>query len=265
MTDRPFSDRDIDLALDGELPAEERSDFEAWLDADPDRKARYARFADDAARLRDALAGVVDEAVPERLSRLLIDGRADQQATVTGRRRGWWEYWQAAAAAALLFLAGGVGGYFIGIGQNDAEDRLAEQAVGAYQTFTVDLPRAVEVDAGDKPYLNGWLSKRVGLKLVAPDLSEQGFELLGGRILPSGDNVAALLVYKNATGKQISLYVTGTKEDGIKGTYEEAGRPSAVYWLDKGFGCAVVGSLPSDQLSDVARSAWRQLVKGAET
>ncbi|MGO4835683.1 anti-sigma factor, partial [Rhizobiaceae sp. 2RAB30] len=78
MTDRPFSDRDIDLALDGELPAEERAGFEAWLEADPDMKVRYARFADDAARLRDALASVVDEAVPERLSRLLTDGGSDQ-------------------------------------------------------------------------------------------------------------------------------------------------------------------------------------------
>lgn len=266
MTDRPFSDRDIHLALDGELPAEERTDFEAWLEADPDMKARYARFADDAARLRDALAGVADEAVPERLSRLLTADATSDQAIVVDRRGRWRAHWRAAAAAVLMFLAGGIGGYFVGAGQDQAEDRLAEQAIGAYLTYAVNLPRAVEVDAGDKPYLNGWLSKRVGLKVVAPDLSEQGFELLGGRILPYGDKVAALLVYKDAAGKQISLYVTATTEDGIRGTYaQQAGGPSAVYWLDKGFGCAVVGALPSDQLTDVARSAWRQLVKGAET
>lgn len=260
MTERPFSDRDIHLALDGELPAEERADFEAWLEADPDIKARYTRFADDADRLRDALAGVVDEAVPERLSGLVMAG-----ATVGDRRAAWWGHWRAAAAAVLMFLVGGAGGYFIGAGQDQAEDRLAEQAVGAYLTYAVDQPRAVEVDAGDKLLLDGWLSKRVGLKLVAPDLSGQGFELLGGRILPYDDKVAALLVYKDAAGKQISLYVTATTEDGIKGTYAEAGGLSAVYWLDKGFGCAVVGALPSDQLTDVARSAWRQLLKGAAT
>jgi anti-sigma factor RsiW len=274
MTDRPFSDRDIHLALDGELPAEERADFEAWLAADADMKARYERFADDAARLRDALAGVLDEAVPGRLPGLVTatvpDGetvfRRSGETTVGERGTPWWGHWQAAAAAVLLFLAGGIGGYFIAAGQDQAEDRLAEQAVGAYLTYAVDQPRAVEVDAEDKPRLDGWLSKRVGLKVVAPDLSAQGFELLGGRILPYGDKAAALLVYKDTAGKQISLYVTATTQDGIRGTYaQEAGGPSAVYWLDKGFGCAVVGALPPDQLTDVARSAWRQLLEGAAT
>ncbi|BCH25881.1 anti-sigma factor [Mesorhizobium sp. L-8-10] len=274
MTGRPFSERDIHLALDGELPPEERADFEAWLEADSDMKAKYSRFADDAARLRDTLAGVLDEAVPDRLSGLLSAGgigaetasNPGRKAIVDDRRARWWGDWRAAAAAVLMLLAGGVGGYLIGTRQDRAESRLAEQAVGAYLTYAVDQPRAVEVDAGDKLRLDGWLSKRVGLKLVAPDLSAQGFELLGGRILPYDDKVAALLVYKNAAGKQISLYVTATKEDGIRGTYaQEAGGPSAVYWLDKGFGCAVVGALPSDELAEVARNAWRQLVEGAAT
>ncbi|TIU96158.1 MAG: anti-sigma factor, partial [Mesorhizobium sp.] len=42
---------------------------------------------------------------------------------------------------------------------------------------------------------------------------------------------------------------------------EENG-PEAVYWLDEGYGCAVVGSLPRAQLTAVAKSAYSQLLAG---
>ena len=39
---------------------------------------------------------------------------------------------------------------------------------------------------------------------------------------------------------------------------------AAVYWLDKGYGCAIVGALPQERLAAVARNAYRQLIEGAE-
>ena len=38
--------------------------------------------------------------------------------------------------------------------------------------------------------------------------------------------------------------------------------PEAIYWLDKGYGCAVVGSLPHERLAAVAKSAYGQLLAG---
>lgn len=260
MTARSFTDRDVHLALDGELLADEQADFEAWLDAHPEMKAKNDRFADDSARLRQLFAGVLDEPVPLRLTKQVTGGAG-------GRPIPTWARWRAAAAAAAIFVAGvGVGYFFAGAGRPQAEDRLAEQAIGAYVTYAADQPHAVEVDAGDRYYLDGWLSKRVGLKLVAPDLSAQGFDLLGGRLLPADEKAAALLIYKDREGRQISIYVTATAEHGTKGTYTpEVGGPSAVYWADKGFGCAIVGALPKEQMTEVARSAWRQLLQGAAT
>lgn len=260
MSDRPFSERDIHMALDGELPMEERGQFEAWLEANPEMKARRERLADDMARLREALAGVVDEPLPERLTAFVKSGRAAAATT-------WWN-WKAAAAAAAIFAAGGIAGYVVGAGlpfSGRHEEWLAEQAIGAYATYPADLPHTVEVGGGDKNYLDGWLSKRTGLKVVAPDLSGQGFELLGGRIVPGGRAPAALLVYKDQAGNQLSIYMTPQPGDNIRGTYTAgAGGPNAIYWLDKGFGCAIVSNLPQDQMRDVARNAWRQLLAAAE-
>ena len=44
MSRRDFTERDIHMALDGELPGEERADYEAWLDANPEMKATERSF-----------------------------------------------------------------------------------------------------------------------------------------------------------------------------------------------------------------------------
>ncbi|WP_245462323.1 anti-sigma factor, partial [Mesorhizobium sp. M7A.F.Ca.CA.001.11.2.1] len=151
-----------------------------------------------------------------------------------------------------------------GIGQEDpAEDRLAEQAIAAHVIYAAEKRHAVEVPASDKDHLQTWLSNRVGLKLVAPDLTANGFQLVGGRLLPAGESKAAMLLYEDGNGQRISLFVTTESTENAKGTYAATqDGPEAVYWLDKGYGCAVAGSLPRERLNEVARNAYTQLVNG---
>ncbi|MBN9273977.1 MAG: anti-sigma factor, partial [Mesorhizobium sp.] len=138
-----------------------------------------------------------------------------------------------------------------------------EQAIAAHVIYAAEQRHAVEVPASDKDHLQTWLSNRVGLKLVAPDLTADGFQLVGGRLLPAGQGKAAMLLYEDGKGERISLFVTAETSESAKGTYAAAqDGPQAVYWLDKGYGCAVVGSLPRERLAAVARSAYGQLVAG---
>lgn len=260
MIRRDFSERDIHMALDGELPSDERAAYEAWLDANPEMKAKSARFTADRTALQAAFAGVLDEPVPARLRKVVL-GEAPVKVAVPRTR--WW----LAAAAAVLVVAGGLGGYLAGIAgigqENPAEDRLAEQAIAAHVVFAAEKRHAVEVPASDKDHLETWLSNRVGLKLVAPDLTANGFQLVGGRLLPAGESKAAMLLYEDDKGQRISLFVTAQSAENAKGTYASAqDGPRAVYWLDKGYGCAVVGSLPREQLAIVAKSAYGQLLAG---
>lgn len=260
MSHRDFTERDIHMALDGELPEEERADFQAWLDANPEMKARRQRFEADRARLRDTFAGVLDERVPDGLSGI-VTGEAKKPSAGAPR-------WRMAAAAALLLAIGAGGGYLAGIDglglEAQAEDELAEEAIAAHTIYSAEQRHAVEVGANDKDHLLGWLSKRLGLTLIAPDLRAEGFELVGGRLLPAGQKTAAHLLYEDAKGNRISIYVTAEGEEKAKGIYkDENGAASAIYWLDKGWGCAVVGTLPQDQLLDIGRKAYRQLLAGA--
>lgn len=259
MNVRLYSERDIHLALDGELPEDERATFQAWLEANPDMKARSLRYATDDAMLRGVFDSVLDEPVPARLEEA-VNGEAPARSPA-------WPRWRMAAAAAMLLLVGGLGGYFVGTGGSggsEDDDRMAELAISAHQTFAADQARPVEVDGSDKAYLTGWLSRRTGLKLVAPDLSSHGFHLLGGRLVPAGTSTAALLLYADDKGSRISVYVTTEGTERTKGTYVlTGGGPKAVYWQDKGYGCAIVGALPPDELGVVAKDAYRQLLAGA--
>jgi len=257
MNARDYTERDIHMALDGELPADEAADFQAWLAANPEMKARSSRFEADRAELRRALAGVLEEPLPGGLVRI-VSGEP-----VSGRRAA---LWRSAAAAAAIFAFGALGGYFAGSLHIEAaaQDRLAEQAIAAHTVYSAEQRHAVEVGADDRDHLLGWLSKRTGVTLIAPDLAAEGFELVGGRLLPSGKKPAALLLYEDGGKNRISVYVTAEGEAKARGTHvDEGGGPSAVYWLDEGYACAIVGTLPKERLAEVARSAWRQLVAGA--
>lgn len=260
MTRHDFSERDIHMALDGELPEEERADFQSWLDGNPEMKARSLRFDADRARLRKTFASVLDEPVPRGLAGL-VTGETKMRPAAAPR-------WRMAAAAALLLTLGAGGGYLAGVGglgaEAQAEEDLAEDAIAAHVIYAAEQRHAVEVGADDKDHLLGWLSKRLGLTLIAPDLTAEGFQLVGGRLLPAGHNTAALLLYEDAKGERISIYVTAEGAEKAKGIYrDETGEASAIYWLDKGWGCAVVGTLPREQLLDVGRKAYRQLLAGA--
>lgn len=252
-----FSERDIHLALDGELPAERMRDYGAWLDANPEMKVKAARFEADRQRLRTALGPVAYEAVPGRLTRTIISEIA---APSIGRS------WLRNAVAAALVVGAGVGGYMLGVsggvaGLTGPGEPVAERAVTAHRIYAAEKLHVVEVGADQKDHLVGWLSKRVGTQLTAPDLVPEGFSLVGGRLLPSGEKVAAQFMYQDQTGNRVSLYVTpasGREETGFRRFEEADGR--AFYWLDGGYGYAVAGGVPDQTMEAVARAAYRQLL-----
>lgn len=60
-----------------------------------------------------------------------------------------------------------------------------------------------------------WLSRHLGAPLQAPSLRDYGWKLLGGRLLPAGDDprpgtplARAQLVYENGAGERLTLYVS---------------------------------------------------------
>jgi anti-sigma factor RsiW len=256
MTGRLFSEHDIHLSLDGELPSDEREEFEAWLEQNPEKKALRDRYAGDRDRLAAALAGVLEEPLPDRFARFVTAGPAPQRV---------WS-WRRVAAGVALFVAGGGLGYLVGAYAPSPGDagaaQIAERAIEAHVIYSAEKLHVVEVGADQKDHLVGWLSKRVGTTLVAPDFSQSGYELVGGRLLPADSRAAAMFIYQDAGGARISLYVTrdsGAADTGFK-LREQLGA-CALYWLDGGYAYALTATnMSGETLRDLAGSAYQQLL-----
>src|SRR6185369_13024482 len=68
---------------------------------------------------------------------------------------------------------------------------LPVRAARAHLVYTPEVRHPVEVDAKEKDHLVKWLSKRLDRPLKVPALGNEGFELLGGRLLPGNDGPVA--------------------------------------------------------------------------
>ena len=138
---------------------------------------------------------------------------------------------------------------------------LPVRAARAHLVYSPEVRHPVEVEAKEQDHLVKWLSKRLDLQLKVPVLSTEGFELLGGRLLPGNDGPVAQFMYQDATGKRLTLYVTRPhKGDEITAfRFAQEGRVSVFYWIDRDCGYALSGELDKPQLSRVATLVYRQL------
>src|SRR5688500_6121510 len=125
---REFTEQDIHLALDGELPSEERPAFERWLEAHPDMKALSRRFEADRTRLQETLAPILHERPPQHLA---AAGRPREASAFAP--------WLRTAAAVLLLAIGGTGGYALGTGgwlaPQPAAAEIGSRAIAAHLIY----------------------------------------------------------------------------------------------------------------------------------
>ena len=74
---------------------------------------------------------------------------------------------------------------------------FVRQAAGVHAVYQPEQRHPVEVGAARQDHLVQWLSKRLGRPLKVPVLSTQGFELVGGRLLPGDASARAQFMYQN--------------------------------------------------------------------
>jgi anti-sigma factor RsiW len=142
-----------------------------------------------------------------------------------------------------------------------AAPALAKRAARAHLIYATEVRHPVEVDATQQEHLVNWLSKRLGTKLKVPLLTEEGFELLGGRLLPGPDGPVAQFMYQEASGKRLTLYVSArAKSEGQTAfRYQQEGSVSVFYWIDGNWGYALSGEIDKAALSRVSTVVYRQL------
>lgn len=254
--------------VDGRLDPAERAQVQARLADDPAAAALVRQWQEQRAALRGLHAGLLDEPVPAALL------AAAQQLDRRSSRLGRWQRWGGMAASLALAFGIGWGSH----GQWRERQELAQpaaararlagtfgqEALAAHAVFAPEVRHPVEVEAQQQEHLVQWLSRRLNRPLKVPDLRSQGYELVGGRLLPGEKGARAQFMYQNARGERITLYL-GALEAGGGPAAETAfrfasqGEVASFYWVDQGFGYALAGKLPRSSLQLLSESVYRQL------
>jgi anti-sigma factor RsiW len=255
-----FSDSELSAWLDGEGGADQRALIEAHLRQNPQAAAKVRLWTAD----RDALRARFDPVLGEPVAAGLSD-------TVANGKR-WSAGWARAAAAAVLLLAGGaIGSALTWQWQGQRLNRVLEtaqagtaagwvqRAAYAHSVFTPEPRHPVEVRAQEE-HLARWLTRRTELPVKLFDLHDEGFELMGGRLLPDANGKSAQLMYENAqTKERVTVYLRKPDADApTTFRYQRQGELGLFYWVEPGIGCALVGNLPKERLLALAQMVYKQ-------
>ena len=255
MTDREFSigEDELQAFVDERLDGGRRAAVEAHLALHPELAERVAQERRQRAMLQSRLDAKFAEPIPARLR--IAHLRA-------ARRTFWARGWSSAAAAVVLFVSGATAGWFA----NDIAPAplavaptasVAQGAQAAYRTFVVEVAHPVEVGVQQETHLLQWLSKRLGRKLAAPDLSPFGYKLMGGRLLPGGNGAAAQLMYDDASGRRLTIYVRAAEGTETAFRFQKEGEAATFAWIDQGFGFAVTATASREELLPIAEAVYR--------
>lgn len=246
----PITDADLHAYVDDQLNPARRREVEAYLAENPDAATQVTDYL----RLDEAIHALYDPVLDKPLPPGM-DKRLARHRLIT----------RVAAAVAWVML-GGLLGWFI---NNELptqpapllKTQLVQPAAFAHYVYTTEVQHPVEVTADQEQHLISWLSKRLHTAIRPPNLAESGYELIGGRLLPSTDRMAAQFMYQNAQGNRVTLYIRRGAWDNQATAFRYARDKNVgiFYWIDGPMGYALSGELDKTQLLGLAQTVYSQL------
>ncbi|SAL26481.1 transmembrane transcriptional regulator (anti-sigma factor) [Caballeronia cordobensis] len=262
----PISEEDIHAYVDGALSAARRAQVERAIELNPALAARVSDYFSLNNMFHERYDRVLNEPMPARLRTL--------------KRRRWFaaaNWPQFAGMAAALVL--GIG---IGVGTNmgrdamslsgaaatnirnasaDGMEGMARQAAIAHVVYmpAVDRPDDIGTDR-DQDFVQ-YLSNKLGTDVHPPLLTKNGFELMGGRILPGENGPTAQFMYRGAKGERVTLCISHRKTSTNTTAFRlyQDGPVNVFYWIDGDFGYAVSGGIDRKVMLELAHDVYAQL------
>jgi anti-sigma factor RsiW len=248
----PRDEAELHAYADGRLPPERTAAVEAWLADDAAARERVALWRHQSALIAGLYGGPATQPLPMRL-------RPERLAR--GRRRALRRL--AAAAVAALLVGGGAGWFARGVAPMPEEigASLARDGARVHRAYAGAPPSALDVDASDGARLAGWLSRRLGHQVRAPDLAPVGLRLLGGRELTTAaGETAAQLVYEGAAGARFTLYLVRVGQLGPDAfSFFRTADANTFYWPYEELRCVLAGDTSPDRLLEIAQAAYEQV------
>lgn len=251
----PIAEEELMAYMDGVLDAERAARIDRQAQYDYELATTLAALRAQQQALRASLDPVLDEPIPARLLRIKPSSR--------------FSWSRMAAAIAYIALGVILGSQFgrdglpskeLGLPTRDAAQdlpRFVHQAVVAYGVFAPEVRHPVELGSTDTRALNTWLSRRLQREMQAPDLTQLGFSLMGGRLLPGETNKpAAQFMYEDRQGQRITMYLRGMAEPTAETAFRfvQRGAVNTFYWVEGDWGYALSGELSRNQLLQIAQT-----------
>ena len=253
-TSSEITEYDLHAYVDGQLSDARHEEVERYLQENPEQAKLVQSWAEQNAALQDLYRPVQLDGDPELVSK-------------AARTRGrFLKTVIQMAAAIVIFMAGGALGSYITLNAGDHENTpqyvqsLSEASRAGFAIYASEVRHPVEVNADQEEHLVTWLGKRLGMKFKAPKLQKEGFNLIGGRLVPFSGKPGALLMYENAAGERLTVLIgqqPSNTETGFR--FVQEGDIRTFYWIDGEFGYALSGSIDRPLLQVLAREIYRQI------
>ena len=246
----PIADSDLHAYVDDQLSPARRREVEAYLADHPTAAAQLEELK----ALRRTIHRLYDPVLEEPLP---------PEMAISPDRAVWLR--RLAAAAAMLVLGGVIGWWLKPSPEHPVTVRLYDQLVRpaafAHRVYATDPRRPVELKARDEQQLINWLSARMHTQIKAPNLAPAGFELIGGRLLPSTDRMAAQFMYQDGHGRRLTLYIRrGVWTNQTPAfQYARSQNIGTLYWIDGPIGYALSGDFDKTTLLRLSDRIYRQL------
>jgi len=247
---KPVTDAELNAYLDGELKQTDYLRIEAFLAEHPEVAKQLGNDRVIKAGLHQLFDKVLCEDVPEHLYK-----NVNLKGNYTSRH-----IILKAAMIAGIMLISGLAGWMLNINRQASSvpvfAHLVQPATFAHIIYSTDALHPVEFNAKDQNILTSWLSTRMHTDITAPILTSAGFELIGGRLLPSSNRMAAQFMYENTAMQRITVYIRRYTwaEEITSFSYAEENGVGVYFWHNQKMGYAVTGKINKNQLMVAAQA-----------
>jgi anti-sigma factor RsiW len=283
----------IHALIDGELDAAAALALERRIAADPQLAAEHARIValrgavsrlprpdvSDAFRARIAALGATGAAQDEPAQDQTVEPQRDMpsarpeqirgdqprgtarrdaqirpsQTRVPPRTRRFGSFdWRVLAASIMIsaVLASGATQWVM---VNSASDSFAA-AVASGHRRSLLAASPIDIVSSDRHTVKPWLDARIGVSPPAPDLSQDGYALIGGRVEVIADRPVPALVYRHRE-HLITLVAEPQQGGSVTAPADlSSGGFSLVHWSDGAFSYWAISDMERPELDDfVAR------------
>jgi anti-sigma factor RsiW len=154
-----------------------------------------------------------------------------------------------AVAASLLMIA---------VIRSDPDQVIVSDVVSAHLR-SLQANHLTDVQTGDQHGVKPWFGDRLGVAPPVPDLSSQGYNLIGGRIDYVLGKAVAAIVYRRSD-HVINVFVAQGAQAEQSARVETMQGFNVARWCEKGLNLCAVGDVSAEELQDFRKrfeaAAW---------